>query len=152
MTRVATLLFASVLAYCTDAAALNFKSMPRGKANFKPIVRDKAKPPPAIAAAGIAAILLCCSSPTAALAQEQQSAPVQPLPAAEVSRAYFDPKDGGQGISAVVATPAELKELKSGAANLELPNVSAESDLGRLLAGGGGGSRPGTSADPRAHN
>ena len=136
------MLLAVLILASAEAAALGFSS-PRSKA-----VTNHPRPAPAIAAAvGLAAILFA-SAPNA-LAAEQPSAPAQP-PAAESSRAYFDPKGGGQGISAVVATPSELKELKSGAATLELPKVSAESDLGRLLSGAAGG--PGTSADPRAHN
>ena len=93
--------------------------------------------------------LLAAEPPTPVIAPSPSAAAIAPSePAAPASTAGATGTING--VSAVMATDEEAKALREAAKSLELPNVAADSDLGRLLSGE---IKPANSVQsPRAHS
>ena len=93
--------------------------------------------------------LLAAEPPTPVIAPSPSAAAIAPSePAAPASTAGATGTING--VSAVMTTDEEAKALREAAKSLELPNVAADSDLGRLLSGE---IKPANSVQsPRAHS
>ena len=106
--------------------------------------------------AAFASFILCTTTPL--LAAEPPTPVIAPSPSAAAiapSEPAVPASTAGatgtiNGVSAVMATDEEAKALREAAKSLELPNVAADSDLGRLLSGE---IKPANSVQsPRAHS